>query len=111
MATNPFYLSSAWHRKRKEILERDHHECVLCREGKGYRPGKRHTRAVIVHHVKHLKEFPELALSNYYIDADGHKHRQLISVCRACHEVVCHPDRRNPSCENRRWHFQNEEKW
>jgi len=66
---------------------------------------------VIVHHVKHLKEFPELALSNYYTDRDGSRHRQLISVCRACHELVCHPDRRNLSREKNQNHFHNRERW
>ena len=85
--TNPFYLSSAWQHKRKQILRRDHNECVICKS-KG-----QHSRAVIVHHVKHLDEHPELALSDYYQDPDGTRHRQLISVCRFCHETVCHPER------------------
>jgi hypothetical protein len=41
----------------------------------------------------HLDEHPELALSDYYIGADGVQHRQLVSVCRECHETVCHPER------------------
>jgi 5-methylcytosine-specific restriction endonuclease McrA len=87
MTTNPFYLSPAWQHKRKQILQRDHHECVYCK-AKG-----KHSRAVIVHHVKHLDEYPELALSDYYTDEHGVQHRQLVSVCRDCHETVCHPER------------------
>jgi 5-methylcytosine-specific restriction protein A len=85
--TNPFYLSPAWQHKRKQILQRDHHECVYCKQ-RG-----QHSRAVIVHHIMHLDEHPELALSDYYIGADGVQHRQLVSVCRECHETVCHPER------------------
>ena len=111
MDTDAFYHSTAWHHKRAEILARDHYECVLCKEGKGYKPGRRHTRAVIVHHVQHLREHPDLALADTYTDGQGVQHRQLISVCRACHELVCHPDRRNISREKNRNRFVNEERW
>lgn len=85
--TNPFYLSYAWKQKRRGILRSDHNECVYCKA-----VGK-HSRANIVHHVKHLDEFPELSLSDYYTDEMGVQHRQLVSVCKRCHETVCHPDR------------------
>ena len=87
MEHNPFYDSSEWKRKRREILERDHFECYHCR-ARG-----RYTCAVIVHHVRHLEDAPELALSDTYTDGRGAVHRQLISVCRDCHETVCHPER------------------
>lgn len=87
MEHNPFYDSPEWKRKRLEILERDHFECYHCR-ARG-----RYTRAVIVHHVKHLEDAPEFALSDTYVDGRGAVHRQLISVCRDCHETVCHPER------------------
>ena len=70
-----------------EILQRDHFECVCCR-ARG-----RYTHAVIVHHVRHLEDAPELALSDTYTDGRGAVQRQLISVCRDCHENVCHPER------------------
>lgn len=87
MEHNPFYDSPEWKRKRHDILERDHFECYHCR-ARG-----RYTRAVIVHHVRHLEDAPELALSDTYTDGRGAVHRQLISVCRDCHETVCHPER------------------
>lgn len=92
-----FYASTAWRHKRDEILKRDHYECLLCKEGKGYAHKPMHTRAVLVHHVNHLKDRPDLALSDTYVDANGETKRQLISVCKACHEVVCHPERRGLS--------------
>lgn len=82
-----FYTSSQWYHKRDEILAMDHYECVICRSRGRYTP------AVLVHHVNHLKDRPDLALSTYYFDENGNRHRQLVSVCRACHETVCHPDR------------------
>lgn len=87
MEHNAFYDSPEWRRKRRQILAADRHECQECK-----RRG-RYSRAVIVHHVRHLEDHPELALSDVYTDAHGVERRQLISVCRDCHETVCHPER------------------
>lgn len=78
MKTNPFYLSKEWRRVRKEILQADKHECQKCKE-RGY-----YTRANHVHHVKHLEQYPSLALEKHYTDDQG-EHRQLISLCHPCH--------------------------
>ena len=59
----------------------DHNECQICK-AKG-----RYSKATTVHHVKHLREHPELALTIF----DG-KNRQLISVCDACHNRL-HPEK------------------
>ena len=84
---NSFYDSPEWRAKRRQILAADRHECQECK-----RRG-RYSRAVIVHHVQHLEDHPELALSDVYTDAHGVERRQLVSVCRDCHETVCHPER------------------
>lgn len=78
-----FYCWPAWHRKRAEVLRLDNQECQRCKAQGRYTP------AVIVHHVKHLKERPDLALS--VLDPDTGE-RQLVSLCRACHESE-HPER------------------
>lgn len=75
-----FYSWKAWKRLRKEVLRLDHYECRLCKAKGRYR------RAEIVHHVKHLKDRPDLALSIW----DGAE-RQLVSVCKRCHEEL-HPE-------------------
>lgn len=67
-----FYHTREWKKKRTEILERDHYGCTMCR-AKG-----KYTRADTVHHVKHLKDAPELALD------DGN----LMSLCASCHDEV-----------------------
>lgn len=85
--TDPFYLQYPWKKLRKEILKKDRHECQECK-----RRGK-HSRGTIVHHVKHRDKFPELEMEEYYIDEQGVKQRNLISVCKDCHENVCHPER------------------
>lgn len=83
--TKKFYKSAKWIHKREQILRRDHYECQICRqritsaEEDGRElpaQDRRIRRAVIVHHIRHLKDFPELAL-----DDDN-----LISVCHECHD-------------------------
>ncbi len=79
-----FYLWPEWRREpdgiRAQVLRLDKHECQVCK-----RRG-RYSKAVIVHHIQHLKDRPELALSIY----DGDR-RQLESVCKKCHEDY-HPE-------------------
>ena len=79
---NVWYNSEPWRSTREAVLKADRHECQRCKE-RG-----RYSRAVLVHHVKHLKDRPDLALS--IIDpATGE--RQLVSVCKRCHELL-HPE-------------------
>lgn len=76
-----FYHTSEWRKLRKRVLEFDRHECQICKAKGRYR------KAVIVHHVKHLDERPDLALEMF----DEFGNRQLVSVCKHCHEEL-HPD-------------------
>ena len=85
--TDPFYWTGHWRRIRKKVLDEDRRECQECKK-RG-----RYSTATIVHHVKHRKDFPELELEQYYIDENGERKRNLISVCQTCHETVCHPER------------------
>ena len=66
-----FYNSKAWERLSAAVRKADHYQCVLCGSAK---------RPLIVHHVKHLKDRPDLALS--LRDPDTGE-RQLISFARA----------------------------
>ena len=81
-----FYNSKEWKRKRAKILERDHHECRDCRNriADAYMNGITLTkseakirRGCEVHHIKELREYPNLALNN----------DNLISLCTQCHNV------------------------
>lgn len=77
-----FYDWPEWGQTRADVLAMDNTECVRCRQTyRRFRP------AVLVHHVKHLEDRPDLALSIW----DGEE-RQLVSLCRQCHEEV-HPER------------------
>lgn len=73
-----FYLSPVWKRKRLFILMRDHYVCQRCKEQKD-----KISIANTVHHIKHLKEYPDLALED----------SNLISVCDRCHNEL-HPEKR-----------------
>lgn len=77
-----WYNGAAWEHMRRAVLKMDHYECQRCK-ARG-----RYHKAEIVHHVKHLKDRPDLALSIYDPDTGN---RQLISVCKQCHEDL-HPE-------------------
>ena len=77
-----FYYWPEWLRLRGDVLALDRQECQLCK-ARG-----RYSRATIVHHVKHLRDRPDLALSLWDPDTGE---RQLVSVCKRCHEQA-HPE-------------------
>lgn len=95
-----FYNSRIWRNKAKEIREKlDHDECVVCRS-RG-----RYSRGEIVHHVLHLKDRPDLALDT--VDPDTGR-RQLITVCKHCHEEL-HPEALHQWSSAER--FETAERW
>ena len=78
-----FYGWPEWQTLRENVLKLDKRECMLCREQRHrYRPAR------IVHHVKHLVDRPDLALTVWDPDTGA---RQLLSVCKSCHEEQ-HPE-------------------
>lgn len=86
-----FYKSGVWRKKRREILKRDNEECQMCKKAGKY------SEAVVVHHVKHLKDYTWLALTD----------SNLISLCSECHNIV-HPEKQ------KKWKKKeqlNEERW
>lgn len=76
MIESDFYNSRGWKRKRAAILRRDGYLCRNCKRYGRTRP------AQTVHHIKHLDEYPELALTD----------SNLISLCNACHNEA-HPEK------------------
>lgn len=88
-----FYLHPEWRAKRQQILDDQHHECQECRK-RG-----RITTATIVHHVKHLREFPELAFEDSNLEA----------VCSTCHNVL-HPEKLRKYTKKKRKEW-NDERW
>lgn len=77
-----FYSWPEWRDLRAEVLRLDHYECQHCKAA------GRYSRGYIVHHVKHLRERPDLALS--VVDPDTGA-RQLETLCKHCHELE-HPE-------------------
>ena len=83
-----FYDWDEWRRKmRPQVLKLDNNECQLCKAGGRVRSSSQGWR-MIVHHVKHLRDRPDLALSVFDPDTGE---RQLVTVCKECHERL-HPE-------------------
>lgn len=78
--TKRFYKSKVWQKKRIFILQRDNYLCQECK-----RKGKINI-ANTVHHVKHLEDYPLIALDD----------TNLESVCASCHNML-HPERNKTS--------------
>ncbi|WP_241475469.1 HNH endonuclease [Priestia flexa] len=78
-----FYNSSDWKRMRNEIKKRDNSECQECKRNgrvaldtnEYSERAKRKKIQLVVHHIKELEHYPELAL-----DRDN-----LETVCVNCH--------------------------
>ena len=77
-----FYNSRTWEKCRRKVIALDRHECTRC-AARG-----RYSRAELVHHVKHLRDRPDLALQIWDPDTGE---RQLVSVCKRCHDEL-HPE-------------------
>lgn len=77
-----FYSWPEWRSLRPEVLRLDHSECQRCKAAGRFR------RGFIVHHIKHLRQRPDLALSVFDPDTGA---RQLETLCKRCHELE-HPE-------------------
>ena len=73
-----FYSWRGWRKIRDTVLKLDRFECQRCKQHGKYSPGR------IVHHIKHLRDRPDLALRIYDPDTGE---RQLITLCKKCHEA------------------------
>ena len=73
-----FYNSALWENLRQEVLEEQHYECQVCKVKGMYSP------AEAVHHVKFLRQHPELAL-------------------KECHYEVHHKAENKPQLNEERW--------
>ena len=96
-----FYHWPEWEEVRRQVTLLDKGECVKCRQRGRYSP------AAVVHHVKHLTDRPDLALSIFDPDT---KERQLISLCRPCHELE-HPERLRPAWTEKQNNPLTVERW
>jgi len=104
--TDIFYNSRSWRRKTKEIKAAQNNECQFCKARGRVGP------ADLVHHVKRLKQFPELAYAEYYTDEQGQRQRQLVAVCYKCHNIEhCGEDNTFKQKAKAKEHYTNGEQW
>lgn len=98
-----FYILNDWKNKRREIFDRDHGECQGCkRKGKLTvlkLNSKDRKRRAYIHHIKHLKDAPELALAD----------SNLETLCFQCHELEHVKERHR--FDKKKERYTNEEKW
>ncbi len=97
-----FYIRKEWKHKRIEIIQRDRFECQHCkRKGKIKVlkvKAKNKSERAYVHHIKHLEDYPELALED----------SNLETLCFNCHEQQHIKERHKfKNMEG----FINEERW
>lgn len=77
-----FYFSEDWKELRETVLDHYYYECQEC-----LKTGK-YTKADCVHHVNEVKHRPDLALSMYYLDAEGNQKPNLLPLCNTCHNLI-----------------------
>ena len=85
--TKAFYKTTTWKHIRKEILKEQNNDCQVCKS-KG-----KHTEANTVHHIKHLRDRPDLAIDK----------GNLIAICEECHYNVHHRRENKPQLNTERW--------
>lgn len=95
-----FYKTREWLNLRAQIMEKHHNECQEClKRGKV-------TAAKIVHHINELKDRPDLALREFYVDAKGIKRENLVAICQDCHNIahgrIC-ANEHKPQLNKERW--------
>lgn len=96
-----FYHLKVFKDVKAKVFKDLHYECQECL--------KENKLTVVflsdpLHHVKEIKEFPSLALSEYYNDELGNLQRNLLPLCYECHNKVHNRFQKNEE-------FINEERW
>lgn len=81
-----FYQSELWRQVRQVILNLNGGRCAKCKK-----------KAQMVHHLKKVKEFPQLALTL----------SNLEPLCNSCHNHE-HPEKLEQTKQKK---FENEERW
>lgn len=77
---NNFYWSNDWRKLSKEIIKRDHNECIVCKSN-----GKVSLDKLIVHHIYPIEQYPMLRLNK----------NNLITVCLSCHNGIHYKNNKN----------------
>lgn len=88
-----FYQTKEWKFLRSQVRKRNNNECQQCKKN-----GKQ-SRADMVHHIKEVRQYPELALDSTNCEP----------LCNSCHNRE-HPEKL-ANYQNKIKKFQNEERW
>ncbi len=97
-----FYLTDDWRELRQDVLDDFHNECQEC-----LKQGKVTTDELCVHHVNEVRNRPELALSRFFVDAEGQTQPNLVPLCKVCHNIVHEKLKKHIKKDK----FINEERW
>lgn len=81
-----FYKTYTWKKFRNEQMRKKKYRCEECWK-KGY-----YRKATVLHHIKHLREYPELALTESNMEA----------LCEECHKEA-HPEEFKKTKFKERW--------
>jgi len=82
-----FYKGNLWRHLRQEVLDEQHGECQICK-GKGLVE-----TATMVHHIRHVRQHPELALTK----------ENLMSLCNECHYQIHHTIKYKKQLNKEKW--------
>ncbi|MCM3628793.1 HNH endonuclease [Paenibacillus glycanilyticus] len=101
-----FYDSPSWRSLRRVIVERDNFECQQCKRNglvvidtnEYSETAKRKKIQLVVHHIRELERYPELALEI----------SNLETICVACHEKE---HKRMPMKNEKVNKWKNDERW
>ena len=80
-----FYISRPWRKVSGGVRREQNNECQMCKLS------GRYSQADVVHHVKELRRYPHLALTE----------SNLMCLCSSCHWDVHHPH--NKAVTDERW--------
>lgn len=82
-----FYKSAAWRHLRTETLEEQHNECQMCKANGSFEV------ATMVHHIKYVREYPQLALTK----------SNLMALCDECHYQIHHTIKYKKQLNDEKW--------
>ena len=82
-----FYKNKRWKHLRREVLSDQHGECQMCKDKGLFEP------ATMVHHIKYVKDHPELALTK----------SNLMALCDECHYLEHHTIEQKKQLNEEKW--------
>jgi 5-methylcytosine-specific restriction enzyme A len=82
-----FYKSAPWRHLRAEVLNEQHNECQMCKNNGLFEP------ATMVHHIKYVRQHPQLALTK----------SNLMALCDECHYQIHHTVKYKEQLNEEKW--------